>query len=429
MTLSTNATAVVAIQDAHESIERLGCLLAGRHQSAELLPLLDGLASALDRFSSEQTGLAEELLCSYEQLGIVFEVTKRLSSVKTEAEVIDLFTDSLVRSFSHCDVFIVKPAADGAWREANGRLKIDPAMHETIERAAKTCAVVVEPHITDDGSGNGEVLVACLHAGQAVVCANVLIPRGDAAKFRAADMMLMESLSTFCGDLIEGRRLLAERRQACTAMVRALVNAVDQKDTYTSGHSSRVAFYATLLGERTGLNPKDLQMLQWSALLHDVGKIGIRDDVLKKTGKLTEEEFRHMNEHPVRSHQVVKAVPELRGALAGVLHHHEHFDGGGYPDGLCGTEIPLQARVIQVADIFDALTSNRAYRSAFDWDRALRILGDESGTTVDPDLATMFDGLIRSRLQDDPSAWERMTREANEFTQLQDDLVAMEEGA
>ena len=202
-----------------------------------------------------------------------------------------------------------------------------------------------------------------------------------------------------------------------TAMVRSLVSAVDQKDEYTCGHSNRVAYYATLLGRALGLEEDEMRMLQWSALLHDVGKIGIRDDVLKKRGRLTKEEFEHIKEHPVRSYRVVQEVPQLTRALDGVLYHHEHYDGSGYPVGLRGEEIPLQARIIQIADVFDALTSNRAYRAAYDWRRALEILRDEAGRTVDPHLQRVFDRLLRGRLEGRQGAWEEMVRQAEQFVQ------------
>ncbi len=233
--------------------------------------------------------------------------------------------------------------------------------------------------------------------------------------FAASDMGLLQSLTTFCGDLIRKKRLVGELHTMSIAMVRALVNAVDQKDEYTSGHSLRVAFFATLIGRELNLPEKELQMLQWSALLHDVGKIGIRDDVLKKAGKLTDEEFAHMKEHPVRSHRVVQQVPQLSDALAGVLHHHERFDGKGYPLGLAGEDIPLQARIIQIADVFDALTSTRSYRSAFQWTKALQIMQEEAGKTLDPRLQQLFDGMMRNRLEGSDNAWEQLVAKANQF--------------
>ena len=228
-------------------------------------------------------------------------------------------------------------------------------------------------------------------------------------------MLLLKSLTAFCGDLIRNQRLVRELRTVSMSTVRALVNAVDQKDEYTSGHSMRVAYYATSLAREIGLDAGEIQMLQWSALLHDVGKIGIRDEVLKKPGKLTVEEFAHIQEHPVRSFQVVRGVPQLAKALDGILYHHERYDGSGYPEGLAGETIPLQARIVQVADIFDALTSTRSYRAAHEWSKALDILREEAGQTIDAALQQVFDKMIRSRVSKAPDEWQKMFDCAERF--------------
>jgi HD-GYP domain-containing protein (c-di-GMP phosphodiesterase class II) len=247
-----------------------------------------------------------------------------------------------------------------------------------------------------------------IHAGEEYAGSVVVLRRAQSRRFNSADMLLIDSLSAFCGDIVRNLRLVHELRQLSIDMIRGLVSAIDQKDGYTSGHSNRVAVYARILAEALGWPDERLQMLEWSALLHDVGKIGIRDAVLKKSGKLTHEEFEHMKEHPVRSYEVVKKIPQLAEAIDGVLHHHERYDGRGYPSGLAGEAIPLQARVIQIADIFDALTSSRSYRRAFTWEKALDILKEESGIVVDPKLSALFDGLIREWSVRDPEGFRSM---------------------
>jgi len=382
---------------------------------AEVEVLLDGLSKAIDRVLAEHAGMSAELIGVYEQLGVVFDVTGKLPSVNTEPEVVRLFAESLRRSFAGAEVSVVRAkraptlVADGA---------DDEWLSERIARARELATVIVERRPSSDtGGSETETMIGPVFAGGDFVSAIVLARSAKAPSYRASDMLLVEALTTFCGDLVRNHRLVHELRELSLAMVRALVNAVDQKDEYTSGHSIRVSFYAALLGKKHGLSAADLQMLQWSALLHDVGKIGIRDDVLKKTSRLTEEEFRHIKEHPVRSHKVVEQVPQLAGALDGTLYHHEHYDGCGYPSGLKGEQIPLQARIIQIADVFDALTSTRSYRPANDWRGALAIMAAEAGKTVDPHLRKVFDELIRAQLEGKEEGWAQLTQRANHFAQ------------
>lgn len=377
----------------------------------------------------EHQGMADELLCLYEQLGIIFEVTRKLAGVQNESEVIELMLNSLRRSFEERTVFAAWRRRSGGWALEGSARSVNEWLRALLDRAGERRAVVVEtvpPGAMTDATA--EVLIGPILSGDAVVCTLVLLRTRQTRSFRASEMQLIESLAAFCGDLIRSHRLVRELREMSIAMVRSLVSAVDQKDEYTCGHSLRVAYFATTLGQCVGLGEVDLQMLQWAGLLHDVGKIGIRDNVLKKEGKLTAEEFAHIKEHPVRSHKVVQEVPQLSQALDGILHHHERYDGSGYPAGLKGEQIPLQARIIQIADVFDALTSNRSYRLAYDWRRALEILEEEAGKTVDPRLQKTFDVLIRKALKDDADAWHRMVERANRFMQGMDDPVTQPEG-
>lgn len=392
-----------------------------REPVAELEPdsalehALQDISGAAERMSVEHAGMTQELLSVYEQLGAVFEVTRRLSRVEGESDILDLFVDSLRMSFNAYHVLAVYPEAlVGPPSDGSGH-GVGPWLGDLIRKARDEATVQVDRPPAGEFPGIDEVLVGSVMAGDAFICAIVFTRTIDADRFRASDMLVLGSLTMFCGDLIRNHRLVGELREMSISVVRALVNAVDQKDEYTSGHSLRVAYYARLLGEIVGLSDPELQMLEWSALLHDVGKIGIRDDVLKKEGKLTDAEFEHIKEHPVRSHRIVQAVPQLAQALDGVLHHHEHYNGRGYPSGLCGENIPLQARILQVADVFDALTSTRSYRPAFDWREALAILDREASKTVDPKLQKMFDRHIRKMV--DPDGWQRVVDRANGFVQ------------
>ncbi|MCS6860434.1 MAG: diguanylate cyclase, partial [Abditibacteriales bacterium] len=172
--------------------------------------------------------------------------------------------------------------------------------------------------------------------------------------------------------------------------VHSLVAAIDAKDRYTRHHSSRVQQYAIIIGEQMGL-PQDLmEALRTGGLLHDVGKLGVPDFILSKPGSLTPEELRRVQEHPVLGYAILKPLPFPWEVLPVVRSHHERYDGKGYPDGLAGEEIPLVARVLAVADVYDAVTSERPYRKAWSHEKAVAYIRDAAGTQFDPQVVAAF---------------------------------------
>ena len=192
---------------------------------------------------------------------------------------------------------------------------------------------------------------------------------------------MSEELEQFVEDL---KRAAEENKALFMGSIQMLAGAVDEKDPYTRGHSDRVTKYSLMIASEMGLDPGFLEILRVSAQLHDVGKIGIEDRILKKPGALTPEEFEIMKTHTTKGANILRPVPQLREMLPGIELHHEALDGRGYPYGLKGDEIPLLARVIAVADTFDALTTNRPYQKAHDSEEALRIIQSVSGKRLDP---------------------------------------------
>ena len=192
---------------------------------------------------------------------------------------------------------------------------------------------------------------------------------------------MSEELEQFVEDL---KRAADENKNLFMGSIQMLAGAVDEKDPYTRGHSDRVTKYSLMIAEEMGLDSGFLEILRVSAQLHDVGKIGIEDRILKKPGALTPEEFEIMKTHTTRGANILRPVPQLREMLPGIELHHEALNGRGYPYGLKGEEVPLLARVIAVADTFDALTTNRPYQRAHDPLEALRIIQSISGQRLDP---------------------------------------------
>jgi HD-GYP domain-containing protein (c-di-GMP phosphodiesterase class II) len=209
---------------------------------------------------------------------------------------------------------------------------------------------------------------------------------------------LAENFNKMAGDIEEYierlKEAAEENRELFIGSIRMLAAAIDEKDPYTRGHSGRVAKYSTLIGQELGLSTEELDKLRISALLHDVGKIGVEDRVLKKPGALTPEEFGLMKQHTVKGANIMRPVSQLKEMLPGIELHHEHMDGRGYPYGLQGQQIPLMARIIGVADTLDAMTTNRPYQTAMDLDFALERIRSLTGTKFDAVVVTALESAV-----------------------------------
>jgi len=157
-----------------------------------------------------------------------------------------------------------------------------------------------------------------------------------------------------------------ENQELFLSSIRALAAAIDAKDPYTRGHSERVARYATMIAKEMGLSTDEVRKTRLSALLHDVGKIGVDDRIIRKPTALTDEEFELMKAHPSKGAAIMESIPQMADIIPGMRWHHEKWEGGGYPDGLKGEQIPVQARIVAVADAFDAMTTTRPYQKAME---------------------------------------------------------------
>ncbi len=191
-----------------------------------------------------------------------------------------------------------------------------------------------------------------------------------------------------------------DTRSDSLSVIYALVSAVEAKDSYTSGHSKKVNTYAVALAGAIGLSPDEVSKVSTAALLHDIGKIGIPDKVLNKKGKLSGEDWEAIKAHPRLGANIVGTMPHLVPYVNSILHHHERWDGGGYPEGLKGEEIPIEARILAIVDSFEAMTSVRPYRPALSLEQVVKELRQGAGLQFDPKLVEVFIGIIEASLSE-----------------------------
>ncbi len=211
--------------------------------------------------------------------------------------------------------------------------------------------------------------------------------------FQSSDLEMVKALSESAGIAIENARLFKDLQDTYLATVRVLVSTIEAKDPYTHGHTERVAQYAVGIAKAMEFSQDEIQTIQLGAFLHDIGKLHTSDSILHKPGALTDEEWRLVKAHPVRGAQMLQGVKFLEKATDLVRHHHERVDGKGYPDGLRGDEITVGARIVNVADAFDAMTTERPYRSGLTTDQAIAQLEEKAGTQF---AAEIVEVMVRS---------------------------------
>lgn len=270
-----------------------------------------------------------------------------------------------------------KQIAEEALKRRRGFIVNDIADHPQWGEAAKVFGIfnIVVVPLNPGG-----------HAQGVLIGWNKL--RGE---FTSGDLKLLSTIAAQTGGVLESAYLYQRLQETFRGVVRAMAVAVDAKSRWTAGHSIRVTRYAVELANAIGLPESEVEKVNLSGLLHDLGKIGIPDAILDKPGKLTDEEWKVMKQHPIIGYEMLKDIWQFRGSvLDGVLYHHERVDGKGYPFGLKGEEIPLIGRLLAVADGFDAMTSDRPYRAGMPKEKALEVLLECAGTQWDKELVKAF---------------------------------------
>ena len=229
--------------------------------------------------------------------------------------------------------------------------------------------------------------------------------------FSNVDVKLMRAIADQAAVFMTNHRLYADLQDLLLGVLDALTASIDAKDPYTCGHSRRVALVSRRLAEGYGLPTAKIERIYLAGLLHDVGKIGVPESILRKPGRLTDEEFEAIQLHPVTSARILGGIRQMEDVLDGMLHHHERMDGRGYPDGLAGEAFPIEARIIGLADCFDAMTSDRVYRKALPLPEVIEEIRSNAGTQFDRDLVDILLGMdleaFLADLRREDDRWQR----------------------
>ena len=225
-------------------------------------------------------------------------------------------------------------------------------------------------------------------------------PKLSDGEYTSYDLDIMTFIANSVGIGMENSRLMEQLQVTYVATLRSLISILEAKDRYTKGHTERVASYSMALANRLELPPEVLRRILFGSLLHDIGKMGLRDSIINKPGPLNDEEWEQMRAHPVVGAAIVEKMEFLTGAVEIVRHHHESWNGKGYPDGLAGEDIPLVARIVTVGDSFDAMTTDRPYRKALSITEAIRRLEEGAGVQFDAELVKVFVKYVHEKGRD-----------------------------
>ncbi|HEX4125708.1 MAG TPA: HD domain-containing phosphohydrolase [Tepidisphaeraceae bacterium] len=374
----------------------------------------------LSQYDRQVDSLSAQLANSYEELSLIYDVSAGMKVDRKPDEFFGLVCQNLLGILNAAGVGValrpgIAPEPVALFGPARSRVPAD-VLHRLVAEVLPLLSRRPSPLQAGNLATHLSLSFLAPHASQFLA---VPLQRQDqvlgflfaldkeGGEFDSSDAKLLTSIANESAIYLENVRLFDDVRGLVMGLMHSLTSAVDAKDAYTCGHSERVALLSRRLAADAGLAPVEVDQVYMSALLHDVGKIGVPEAVLQKAGKLTEEEFEQMKKHPRIGARILADVPQVQHIIPGVLHHHERYDGRGYPDGLAGKNIPQMGRIICLADSLDAMTSNRTYRRALPLEVALAEIRRCSGTHFDPELA-------EAMLRTSPDEFRELLRDHHE---------------
>ncbi|WP_145360366.1 HD-GYP domain-containing protein [Alienimonas californiensis] len=362
---------------------------------ARLLALSGAQVAAQRRADGQQASLedlTEQLSRCYEELALYHRLTGLMQITRDPAAFArECVTQT--RSSTGVDAAAILLEGEDAGLLSDGLPLFNDVRVDRITRAAEnhdwTRPLVLNgPACTLRGAASvafAPVRQGSTHYGW-IACGNGL----DGEELGSVEGSLLQVVATVLATHLRNQGLFREKEQMMLEFVLGLVQTLDARDRYTRGHSERVAVVAHRLARQLGLKPAELDNIYLSGLLHDIGKVGIDDGVLRKPGKLTDQEFDQIKRHPVIGYDILVGISGLSEILPGVRSHHENYDGTGYPDQLAGTDIPEMARIMAVADAYDAMGSDRPYRDGMPVERIEKIFREGRGTQWDAEVMDAY---------------------------------------
>lgn len=367
----------------------------------------------------EVNTLSQQLSETYEELSLIYQLS---GGMKVNRRPVDFFRGACldvmqVMGVQGMGVALHLDIADCPPPALYGRTSLAPAQlkrlsDELLVALRHRRSPLLIARVAGDrtfawlGESVRQLLAVPLMRGDDVLgCLFALDKEED--EFDSVDSKLLASIANESAIYLENATLYDDVHGLMMGLLHSLTSAVDAKDAYTCGHSERVALLSRHLAMKANLSDSEVERVYMAGLLHDVGKIGVPEAVLQKAGRLTAEEFEHMKKHPEIGARILADVKQLQSVVPGVLHHHERWDGRGYPFGLSGERIPMMGRIICLADCFDAMTSNRTYRRALPVEVAQCEIRRCSGTQFDPWLAEAF-------IKTEPDALRELLRDHKE---------------
>lgn len=388
---------------------------------------------AISENSVAVEGFGQQLAHAYETIELMQAVGQRMSDPSDPAAFVHGTLERLHETLDFAWVLLavernagIAPSIDGeAFVVAEATMPegdLINACHDLIQRESPNeLAILSDLDGFQPDRGPQVVVQPIVRNGQIVGRLLAGEKGGLDPQVSSYDTQILSTTAAYMGPFFANVTLYEEQRAMFLGTIGALSAAIDAKDKYTRGHSARVALLSAQLAAALGHDEEAVERIRIAGLVHDVGKIGVPEAILCKTGRLTDEEFEAIKAHPQIGHNILKDIPPLRDTLPGVLYHHERFDGAGYPTGLAGEDIPLIARIICLADTFDAMSSTRSYRPAMPREKVLEEFERCAGTQFDPELVPAFVALDFSEydamVAEAQKPWEEQQAEAARLDQ------------